>query len=337
VPPTLDFDGVDLNSIAPGQPIRFFARSTDDVGVMGVTVLWKRLDIPNSPTNQLVLNDDGMSGDGAMLDGLFSGTIPGLPAGASIQFFLQAMDVSEFTVTAPGNPTFATPGQPVGGYSLAVGATKPPLEISEVLADNRGGLQDEGGGTPDWIEIRNCSTNSVPLTDVSLSQKFFGTDARLSFSNTVLAPGQHLVVFADNNPAQGALHAPFRLNRDGDQLLLTGRAPDGTRMLIDSVTFGAQTANVAWSRLGCAGPWRMAAPTPRAGNVASVWTSLVLSNTFLFAYPTTATNGFYYTVEYTDDVAAPTWNALPAIRGNGLEQTVTQPQGARRFFRVRRQ
>jgi hypothetical protein len=81
----------------------------------------------------------------------------------------------------------------------------------------------------------------------------------------------------------------------------------------------------------------MAPPTPRAGNVASVWTSLVLSNTFLFAFPTTATNGFHYTVEYTDDVAAPTWNALLAIRGNGLEQTVAQPLGARRFFRVRRQ
>ena len=27
----------------------------------------------------------------------------------------------------------------------------------------------------------------------------------------------------------------------------------------------------------------------------------------------------------------------PALRGNGLEQTVAQPLGVRRFFRVRRQ
>ena len=335
VPPTLDFAGVDMNSIAPGQPIRFFARATDDVGVMGVVVFWKRIDLPNSPTNQLVLNDDGMSGDGAMLDGLYSGTIPGLPAGAGIQFFLQAMDVSELTVTAPGSPTFAAPGQTVSGYSLAIGAVKPPLEISEVLADNRGGLRDEYGATPDWIEIRNCSTNSVPLTGISISQKFFGTDARLTFTNTILAPGQHLAVFADNNTAQGPLHAPFKLNRDGDQLMLTGVAPNGTRMLIDSVTFGAQTANAAWSRLGCGGPWRLAAPTPRTGNLSSPWTFLLTSNTVLFAFPTTSTNNLDYTVEYTDVVNAPAWTALPAVHGNGVEQTVTQPLGARRFFRVR--
>ncbi|HEY2953525.1 MAG TPA: FG-GAP-like repeat-containing protein, partial [Verrucomicrobiae bacterium] len=335
VPPTLDFDGVDLSSIGPDQPIRFFARSTDDVGVMGVVVMWKRLDLPNSPTNRLVLDDDGMSGDGAMLDGVFSGVLPGLPAGAEIQFYLQAMDVSEIVVTAPGNPVFAAAGQPVTGYSLAIGAPRPPLEISEVLGDNRGGLHDEGNGTPDWIEIRNCSTNPVSLAGVSLGQKFFGTDGRMSFTNTTLAPGEHFVIYADDAAAQGPLHAPFKLNKDGDQLVLTGLAPDGSRMLIDSVSFGPQTANVSWSRLGCGGPWRTSLPTPRAGNLSSSWASLVRSNTFLFAYPTT--NGFKYTVEFTDDVAARAWSALPAVNGNGLEQTITQPLEPRRFFRVKRE
>jgi hypothetical protein len=42
-------------------------------------------------------------------------------------------------------------------------------------------------------------------------------------------------------------------------------------------------------------------------------------------------------VEFTDDFAAPRWNTLPAVTGNGLEQTITQPMGGRRFFRVKRE
>ena len=68
---------------------------------------------PNSPTNRLILLDDGMSGDEGMLDGLYSGVLEGLPNGAEVQFYLESMDVSELTVTTPGNTTFAQPGQPV--------------------------------------------------------------------------------------------------------------------------------------------------------------------------------------------------------------------------------
>ena len=172
VRPTLDFEGLNWNQLAPNLPVRFFARSTDDVGVMGVVVNWRRLDLPNSPTNRLVLGDDGMSNDGAMLDGLFSGAIQeGLPAGGAIEFYLESMDVSELAVTAPGNPAFSKPGSPVTIYSLAVGAPVPPLEISEILADNEGGFRDEGKGTPDWIEIRNVSTQTVSLAGVSLSSE----------------------------------------------------------------------------------------------------------------------------------------------------------------------
>ncbi len=335
VPPTLDFEGVDLWALQWGGPLRFFARSTDDVGVMGVTVMWNRLDIPNSPTNRLILADDGMSGDGGMLDGLYSGVLEGLPLGAEVQFYLESMDVSEITVTTPGNTAFAQAGQPVSLYSFVVGAARPGLEISEILANNKGGLRDEASGTPDWLEIRNISTNAIPLTGVALGQKFFGNSGRLAFTNVTLAPGQHYVIFADNNPAQSAQHAPFKMNRDGDQLVLTGTSANGTRVLIDTVTFGPQQANVAWARLGPEGLWRRTSPTPYAANVPRGWDLYIEPSMLVFGFATT--NGFNYVVEHTDNVASTNWTALPAIRGDGLERTVTQPTGPSRFFRVRRQ
>jgi hypothetical protein len=335
VAPTLEFDGVDLASLQPDQPIRIFARSTDDVAVMGVTVLWRRLDLPNSPIVRLVLGDDGMSGDGAMLDGVFSGLFPPLPEGAEIQFYLEAMDVSEIVVTSPGDPVFAAAGQPVTLHSLAVGFPRPPLEISEVVADNRTGLRDESNGTPDWIEIRNCSTGPVSLDGVSIAQKFFGSGERLYFTNVTLAPGEHYVLYADNNTDQGLLHAPFEMNDDGDSVVLTGIAPRGARMLIDNVSFGTQSRDTAWARLGCGGPWHTSAPTPRAGNAPNGWSTQADADTFTFGFATVP--GSTYTVEYTDTLAPASWRALPPVSGTGLEQTVVQPLTPRRFFRVRQE
>jgi hypothetical protein len=335
VPPTLDFEGVDLWALQWGGPVRFFARSTDDVGVMGVTVMWSRLDQPNSPTNQLILLDDGMSGDEGMLDGLYSGVLEGLPNGAEVQFYLESMDVSELTVTTPGNTTFAQPGQPVTLHSFVVAPPLGSLEISEIVPDNKGGLRDEANSSPDWIELRNISTNAISLNGIALGQKFFGNSGRMAFTNVTLAPGQHYVVFADDNSSQGPLHAPFNLNKDGDNLVLTGVSSNGTRLLIDSVTFGPQEANASWARLGPRGLWRTTAPTPYAGNVPRGWDLYVEPSMHVFGFATT--NGGNYVVEYSQNLGSTNWTALPPVRGNGLEQTVTQPNAPYRFYRVRRQ
>ena len=61
-------------------------------------------------------------------------------------------------------------------------------------------------------------------------------------------------------------HAPFRLNRLGEQLALTGTTATGARFVIDAVTYGPQSPNSALARLGQGGPWITGAPTPRAGD-----------------------------------------------------------------------
>jgi len=258
---------------------------------------------------------------------------PALAEGAEIQFYLECVNLSGQTTTSPGNPIFVKAGQVPSMNTLAVGVPRPALEISEVLARNVGGLRDETGGSSDWIEIRNCSAQPVSLAGVTLGQKFFGNSERISFTNGTLAAGQHLVLFADNNTKQGPLHAPFKINTDGDQLILTGETRNGARYFIDSVSFGSQTQNVAWARMGCGGPWMASTPTPRAGNVAGAWRGIVRPDNFLFAYPTRA--GANYTVEFKDDLNAPFWSTASTATGLGLEQVVEVPLGAQRFFRVR--
>ncbi len=335
VAPQVSLEGVDLARLAPDKPIRFFARAKDDVGIVNLSILWRRLDIPDPVTKRVILYDDGLHGDGDSQDGAFSGLLArGVPEGAEIQFYLECTDLSGQTDTSPSNPRFVTPGQTPLIHTMAVGVARPSLEISEIVAHNVDGLRDEFSNKPDWVEIRNCSAQPVPLAGVSLGPTFLGAGAQWVITNELtLSAGEPLVIFADGKPELGPLHAPFKLNRDGDRLVLMGSTANGARYLIDTVEFGPQSKDVAFARLGCNGPWVSNPPTPRAGNVAGAWRAQVQEDAFLLAFPTHA--GFSYTVEFKDDLAGPAWTALPKTPGLGLEQTVTAPLGARRFFRVR--
>jgi hypothetical protein len=285
----------------------------------------------------VILYDDGMHDDGGLLDGQFAGVLPmGLPSGAEIQFYLEAVDLGGQTIIEPDEAIFARRGQRVTLYSLAIDPPRPPLEISEVVADNTNGLRDELSGTPDWVEVRNCSTNTVPLRGVTLAQRFFGNSGRYTFGDgDALQPGEHRVIYCDNLPARGSLHAPFALNREGDYVVLTGAADAGARALIDSVEFGVQAPDAAWARLGCGGAWRSTTPTPRAGNVPGAWLGFVSDDGlgFTFAFPTTTNRS--YVVERTDSLTPPSWTAMPPIRGDGIEKVLTQPLAPRKFYRVR--
>lgn len=320
-----------------GQPIRLSVTGRDDVGLVGVSVVWQRMDISETNIHRTQIFDDGMHDDGPMLDGLFAGLLPALPAGAEIQFYLEVTDLGDQTITLPSEPVFAIPGQPVTLYSLTIGGTPPPLEISEFVASNTNGLRDELNLTPDWVEIRNTSTGAVSLSGVSLTRQFFGNGNRFTFAATnSLAPGEHLVLYCDGNADAGPLHAPFSLDRGGDQLLLTGVSSNGARLLVDSIAFGLQENDIALARLGAAGSWRAQTPTPGAPNVPGTWLGLVSSDgaNFTLAFPTT-TNATY-TVQYADSLDAPVWTSLPSLPGDGLEKVVTQPTASQRYYRVRR-
>lgn len=335
VKPELTFKGVDLDSLTPGQPLRFRATARDDVGVMNVSLLWRRLDVPDNATKRVILYDDGMNEDGPMNDGNFMGILnANLPAGAAIQFYLECTDITDQTETSPGNPIFVAAGQRPRTHSLAIGVPKPPLEISEIVAFNASGLTDERGGRPDWVEIRNTSSNAVSLTGVTLGPKIFGDGERMNFTNRPsLGPGEHLVIYADSNPSQGQLHAPFRLNRLGEQLVLTGTTPAGARFVIDALTYGPQSSDTALARLGSGGPWVTGPPTPRSANVTGLWRGVVQPDGFILAFPTRA--GRTYTVEYRGALGSGSWIPLPPVRGVGLELTVQWPLFPKWFFRVR--
>jgi hypothetical protein len=336
IEPIVKLEGFDLATFAPDQPIRFYATAFDDVGLISVCVMYQRLDVVDTETHRVVLYDDGIHQDGGLLDGFFSGVLePGLPPGGEIQFYLEVVDLSDQIVLTPDDPVFARAGQPVTLHSLAVDVPLPSIEISEVVAENKTGLQGTSGDYPDWLEVRNCGTTPLVLDGIGLGLKFFGNSSRFTWPvGTTLAPGEHRVVICDDALETSGI-APFTLDKDGAQVYLTATTPNGARSLVEVVTYGAQKEDVAHARMGCGGPWVQIAPTPWSQNVTDGLRAFVQGNQFMLVFPTTPGNSF--TVESTGTLAPSAWSPLPSVAGTGIERAVSQPMASKRFFRVKRQ
>ncbi|MHC4230738.1 MAG: lamin tail domain-containing protein, partial [Planctomycetota bacterium] len=105
--------------------------------------------------------------------------------------------------------------------------TVEPVRISEFMAVNESGFDDEDRDEEDWIEIHNAGMNTVNLDgwfltdDVNILMKW-------AFPKVTLAPGGYLVVFASGKnrrePSQ-VLHTNFKLSGSGEYLGLV--RPDG--------------------------------------------------------------------------------------------------------------
>lgn len=101
--------------------------------------------------------------------------------------------------------------------------------ITEFVASNDAGLQDEDGERSDWLELFNAGDSALDLTGWFLTDDAGDLDA-WAFPAVSLDPGAFLVVFAsgkDRADADGTeLHTNFRLGAGGEYLALV--EPDGT-------------------------------------------------------------------------------------------------------------
>lgn len=110
-------------------------------------------------------------------------------------------------------------GGPIGAW------TSPsflPVHVSELMPENRTSLKDEAGENDPWIELFNPSSEAVDLGGYSLSDDPEQRRRWTFPQGTIIGRHKHLVVFADGQPAQGALHASFRLSTAGGHVVLTG-------------------------------------------------------------------------------------------------------------------
>ena len=179
------------------------------------------------------------------------------------------------------------------------------LVINELMASNDSDTTDEAGDNEDWFELFNGGS-----TDLDLAGYFVTDDAsemlqyripRCNTETTITAGGWKLF-WADGDDEDGPLHTNFGLSGSGEYLALYTQ--DGT--VVDSVTFGAATADVSYGRRqdGDAEWVEFEVTTPDASNNNGVVLSVsdVNNKPAFVAYPNPVSGSeiyFNYAVDVT--------------------------------------
>ena len=157
---------------------------------------------------------------------------------------------------------------PEMGFTASPDRSNITLKINELLAKNDNNIQDEFGNYGDWIELYNYGVNEVDITGMHMSD-MVDNPILYVFNPMVIPSGGYLLVWCDGTDEDvitvpDTLHANFKLGAGGETVLLSYSA----NTVIDSLTFGAQTADISYGRYpdGTDNWMSFTIPTPRETN-----------------------------------------------------------------------
>ena len=219
------------------------------------------------------------------------------------------------TDTAMGSNHFA------GGswsYTLNPAAFQSPVIISEFMADNAHGIQDEDGSRSDWIELYNSGQEDANLDGWFLTDTA-STPSKWRFPAVTLGANKYLLVWASSKNRTNAaapLHTNFKLAKSGQYLGLYNALTNVVSEF--APVYPAQTSDVSYGRdrVDSSLVGFFTTPTPGAQNSTSgtgfspapvfSLNSGIYTNTTVTITITTTGGG---TIRYTFDGSVPTTNS----------------------------
>lgn len=165
---------------------------------------------------------------------------------------------TDIQISGPGPIRYAPALQPfIEGrymYLTSVLGTWNPVDdlvLNELMAKNDTTVRDNYGEYDDWLEITNSGTDTWNLEGFYLTDDM-AYPHKFAFPDTTIEVGEHLVVWADNDPEQGSMHAEFKLNADGEDLFLLQ-----DYIIVDFISFPEMEADEVYGRYPDAvGEWQ---------------------------------------------------------------------------------
>jgi len=133
--------------------------------------------------------------------------------------------------------------------SQANAQSQSDMKINEVLSINTDGFEDDYGHRSGWVELFNSSYGYVNIAGCYLSDTKDDLKKYIIPKGDILtniAPRQHILFWADNQPFRGTFHISFKLNENGGQVYFV--ASDG-RTILDSIHYPALPENASFGRL----------------------------------------------------------------------------------------
>lgn len=230
--------------LAPDE-VTVSARVTD---ADGVATAWLHVSVDGGPFVPQPMAPAGAD--------RYEALVAPLPAGTQVSYWVEGLDVLG---AAGAKPTHA----PDETFTWVVGELQPAgVRVAEIMADNDGVATDEAGDHDDWLELVNVTPASADLSGWFLTDSLSNPTKWELPAGTLVAPFGHLLVWADEEPAEGPLHAGFKLSKSGEAVALF--QPDGVT-LEDAVTFGSQQTDVSFGRLPDGSPVLVALLDPSPG------------------------------------------------------------------------
>jgi hypothetical protein len=118
------------------------------------------------------------------------------------------------------------------------------LAINEFVASNQTGEMNENGQYADWIEVYNTMPYEINLHGMYISDDATHLQKHVINGDIALPAHTWAVLWADQNVSVSAAHLNFQLNAGGESIILS----NSTGEIIDQVSFGTQTTDVAYAR-----------------------------------------------------------------------------------------
>jgi parallel beta-helix repeat protein len=215
-------------------------------------------------------------------------------------------------------------GTPGAANSLPIDVSG--LFVNEAMASNTATIADEFGEFDDWIELYNGSNapmnvGGLCITDEDVVPFKWQLTLDRPEQTTIPANG-FLLIWADDDEPQGALHTNFRLSAAGEAITIHQR--DGAVYTErERFEFGEQQTDVSFGRYpdGSAVMQAMQ-PTPGGSNVASGVKELDQAGLEIFPNP--FTDQLYIS---TGEVAKPYRLIVLDALGRNVMERATQTEG----------
>ena len=118
--------------------------------------------------------------------------------------------------------------------------------INELMASNRSFIQDSQGQYEDWIELYNYGITSIDIGGMYLTDTLSDLTKWQIPASTTIPAGGYLLIWADNDTSDTGLHANFKLDINGEEILLINS--NGTT-LVDRITFSRQRDDISFGRV----------------------------------------------------------------------------------------
>jgi hypothetical protein len=146
------------------------------------------------------------------------------------------------------------------------------LVLNEISPNTNQCLSDEYGEYDDWIEIHNPTSVDLNIAGWYISDtldfSMFHRIPSYDPEKTLIPAGGFLILWADGQSAQGVIHLPFKLEKDGEEVILA-KSVAGSLSVVDHVVFSKTKNDVTYGRIpDGTGQWmRLSDPTPGFPNL----------------------------------------------------------------------